>query len=75
MPDVYLTPFFSLFLSCVTDLKVFTSMDHTLVLNVFTSGAEADSAILSSEKDREAILKYAADIQVCVQYVGIEPSW
>lgn len=39
-------------------------MDHSLVLNVFSSGADADDALKPSDKEREAILKYAAEIQV-----------
>ncbi len=44
-------------------VKVFTSMDHSLVLNVFTAGSEADDALKPSASDRESILQYAAELQ------------
>lgn len=44
-------------------VKVFTSTDQSLVLNMFTSGSEADDGLKPSAQDREAIVKYAADVQ------------
>ena len=45
-------------------------MDHGLALNVFSSGAEADDALKPSDKEREAIIKYAAEIQVSQSVAG-----
>lgn len=50
-------------------VKVFTSSDESLVLNVFTADSKADDALESSAQDREAILKYAAEVQAG-QYQG-----
>jgi hypothetical protein len=44
-------------------VKVFTSLDHSLVLNVFTAGSEADDALKPSAQDREAIVQYAQELQ------------
>lgn len=44
-------------------VKVFTSLDQTLVLNIFTAGSEADDALKPSAQDRESIVKYAVDVQ------------
>lgn len=44
-------------------VKVFTSVDQSLVLNIFSAGSEADDAQEASAEDREAILRYAADLQ------------
>ncbi len=44
-------------------VKVFTSQDQSLVLNIFTAGSEADDARKPSARVREAILRYAADLQ------------
>lgn len=45
-------------------VQVFTSMDQTLVLNIFTAGHEAQETLKSSPKDREDILQYIDEIAV-----------